>query len=297
MKKLVPYFEVLSNVVLRFSLLLFGVAAVWLLLQIFCIASFHIPSDSMEPNLVAGDVILVNKWSYGARLFNVMNAVEGKQVVINRLPGVDSIRLNDVIVFNNPCPNCWKKMEFDVMKYYVKRCVGLPGDTFRIVDGRYQVDGYAEDLGNVTAQEQFKERIHKYGLSENEIGVRAYPSDSLIGWTVIDFGPFYIPRKGDVLSMDQHTVKLYKNVIDWEQGKNIECKEDNVYIGDSLVSEYRFLKNYYFVTGDNALNSRDSRYWGLLPEEYIVGKAWRIWKSVDKCNEKIRWERIWKKIE
>ena len=68
-------------------------------------------------------------------------------------------------------------------------------------------------------------------------------------------------------------------------------------IGDSLIHQYRFEKNYYFVSGDNMANSQDSRYWGMLPEEYIVGKAIRIWNSKEKYTDKIRWERIFMKIK
>lgn len=63
------------------------------------------------------------------------------------------------------------------------------------------------------------------------------------------------------------------------------------------IREYRFLKNYYFMAGDKGLNSQDSRYWGLLPEEYIVGKAAFVWKSVDPYTGKLRWDRFMKKIE
>ena len=68
-------------------------------------------------------------------------------------------------------------------------------------------------------------------------------------------------------------------------------------MGDSLIQEYCFRENYYFVAGDKADNSQDSRYWGLLPEPFIVGRAWRIWKSEDRNNGNIRWNRIWKKVE
>ena len=74
-------------------------------------------------------------------------------------------------------------------------------------------------------------------------------------------------------------------------------KENKVYLGDSLIKEYRFEENYYFVGGDNMEYSEDSRYWGVLPEPYIVGVATRIWKSVDKSTEKIRWDRVMKKVE
>ena len=78
-----------------------GIVVLWLVVQIFCITSFHIPSDSMEPELLAGDVILVDKLVYGARLFNVMDALAGKQVEIKRLPGIGEIKRNDVLVLRS----------------------------------------------------------------------------------------------------------------------------------------------------------------------------------------------------
>lgn len=85
-------------------------------------------------------------------------------------------------------------------------------------------------------------------------------------------------------------------MIEWEQSEKIRYEETKIYLGNRIIEGYRFQKNYYFVTGDKVENSKDSRYWGLLPEEYIVGKAWRIWKSVDERREQIRWDRIWKRI-
>ena len=147
-----------------------GIVVLWLLAQVFCVTSFHIPSDSMEPELLAGDVILVDKLVYGARLFNVMEAVAGKQVEIKRLPGIGKVRRNDVIVFNYPCPKKWRQIEMDVMQYYVKRCVALPGDTFCIVNGRYKVNGYAGTLGCVDAQNRFMALIREQGLTDDAIG-------------------------------------------------------------------------------------------------------------------------------
>ncbi|MCD8184482.1 MAG: signal peptidase I [Bacteroides sp.] len=251
----------------------------------FCITSFHIPSDSMEPNLIAGDAILVNKLEYGARLFNVMEAVQGKQVEIERLPGLGSIKRNDVVVFNYPCPKKWMRIEMDIMQYYVKRCVALPGDTFRIVNGRYQVDGYPHSLGSPEAQDRFREMIEERNLPPTATGVKAYPGDTLIGWTVKDFGPFYIPKAGDSIALDGRALKLYRNVIEREQGGELRYEDDKIYLDNRIIAGYHFRKNYYFMAGDKAENSKDSRYWGLLPEEYIVGKAWRIWKSVDERGE------------
>lgn len=274
-----------------------GLAVLWVLLQVFCMTSFHIPTDSMEPELLSGDAIVVNKWAYGARLFNIFDAAEGQQVDIRRLPGTDKVKRNDILVFNNPCPRKWRKIEMDLMQYYVKRCVALPGDTFCIKNGRYRVPGYETLLGCVDAQYRFRSLVKEQGLTWHSTLLRAYPGDSITGWTTLDFGPFYIPRANDSVSMDILAVKLYRNVIEWEQKKRLLYKAGNAYLGDSLITGYRFKKNYYFMAGDKVENSKDSRYWGLLPEEFIVGKAVRIWKSVDKESGKIRWNRVFKKIK
>lgn len=78
---------------------------------------------------------------------------------------------------------------------------------------------------------------------------------------------------------------------------DLNYKDGRIYLGDTRITGYRFKKNYYFMAGDKVENSKDSRYWGLLPEDYIVGKAWRIWKSIDKENNKTRWNRILRKIK
>jgi signal peptidase I len=274
-----------------------GTAVLWVVVQVFGLTSFYIPTDSMLPELLPGDVIIVNKLSYGARLFNVFIAAEGRQVNIQRLPGMGDVQRNDVVVFNYPCPQKWKKIEMDIMQYYVKRCIALPGDVFRIENGQYKVSGYHGLLGNVEEQKHFMEIIIREQRADTAMGVHAYPGDYRLGWTVKNLGPFYIPKAGDTIPMNTKTVILYRNIIEWEQNVDLNYKDGRIYLGDTRITGYRFKKNYYFMAGDKVENSKDSRYWGLLPEDYIVGKAWRIWKSIDKENNKTRWNRILRKIK
>lgn len=185
----------------------------------------------------------------------------------------------------------------DIMQYYVKRCVALPGDTFYIEDGRYKVMGCRDSLGSVEAQDRFRRMASEQSLAWSSPLLKAYPGDSITGWTTLNFGPFYIPRTDDSIAMNLHAVKLYGNVVEWEQKKRLWHKAGKVYLGDSVIIGYRFRKSYYFMTGDKVENSKDSRYWGLLPEEFIVGKAVRVWKSVDRETGKMRWSRILRKIE
>ena len=268
--------------------------SVGLLMQTIAIASFRIPTDSMQPTLQPGDNILVNKSVMGARIFNIWGAAEEKEVEIHRLPGLGKVKRNDVLVFHYPYPHKNDSLSMHLLKYYVKRCIALPGDTMGIRKGYYYIKGINEPIGNIEAQKRI-EKLQK----ENARGIvmDAYPWDKYINWTIQDFGPLHVPARGQTVVMDSTAVKLYRNLIEWEQKEKLTFQGEEVFLGDSLIQEYRFQENYYFMGGDYMENSKDSRYWGLLPEPYIVGVATRIWKSVDKSAGKIRWNRVMKKIE
>lgn len=261
--------------------------------QIFCFSSFKIPSDSMEPKLLIGDNLIVNKMVFGARLFNIFASMRGEQTEIYRMPGIWNIKRNDVLVFNFPHPNNWDKIEMHILKYYVKRCVGLPGDTLSIANGIFRVKGIDYRVGNEASQR----RIARRAKESFEEGVfHCFPYDSILHWNIKDFGPFNIPRRGDRIEMNRTNYCLYKKVIEWEQQAGLSYKDSLVYLNDKMLDTYQFQKNYYFMAGDNGENSQDSRYWGLLPEEYIVGKAWIVWKSVDPYTGRFRWDRFLKVI-
>ena len=269
-------------------------AVVWILLQIVSFTSFRIPTDSMQPALHPGDNILVNKSIMGARIFNIWEAAENKEVEIYRLPGTGKVKRNDVLVFHYPYPHKNDSLSMHLLKYYVKRCIALPGDTMGIRSGHYYIKGMDGPIGNVEAQERIA-RLD--GENARGIVMDAYPWDKYIDWTIQDFGPLHVPAAGQTVVMDSTAVKLYRNLVEWEQKKKLTFQGKEVFLGDSLIQEYRFRENYYFVGGDYMENSKDSRYWGLLPEPYIVGVATRIWKSVDRSTGKIRWDRVMKKIE
>ena len=227
---------------------------VFISFQVTTFTTFHIPSDSMYPALQAGNNVLVNKWIMGTRIFNIWDALEGKEVKIHR----------------------------------------LPGDTLEIRNGFYRIRGTGEELGNMAAQRRIS------ALTENDsrgVVMESFPWSKRLGWTIKEFGPLPVPAKGQVVSLDSTSILFYQHIIRYEQKKKLSLRDKLVYLGDSLIREYRFRENYYFVSGDNMENSRDSRYWGLLPESYIVGKATRIWKSKDPADGHIRWDRVFKKIE
>jgi len=121
-------------------------------------------------------------------------------------------------------------------------------------------------------------------------------------WTVDDYGPLWIPKKGATITMNEKNVAYYGSTIQDYEEENAEVKEDKLYIDGKLVTEYTFKKNYYFMMGDNRHNSADSRYWGFVPENFIVGKALFIWFSMDPdpnkgLFESIRWDRLFDGIE
>lgn len=276
---------------LWFALKIFvGAILLALALKMFVFASCRIPSWSMVPALVPGDNVLVSRLGLGARVGSGDNpGTDG----VTRLWGFSKVKRNDVLLFNFPYSD-WGKLGFDYAVYYMKRCVAVPGDTFYIEDGIYHVKGSQERLGDYEAQRRFA------GLNPDSIAPQIYhcfPFDGKHHWTVRRFGPLYVPRKGDVLAIDTLNIALYRNLIRYETGKEIGVKQSKVYLGKSLLVKYVFRKNYYFMAGDLVHDSKDSRYWGLLPEDHIVGKAVLIWKSQDVETGKFRWNRFLKWVE
>lgn len=276
--------------------MLFGMVILFLV-QLFCYTSFKIPSDSMEPVLVDGDRILVDKMVKGARLFNIFASLHNKDVVIHRMPGWANFERNNVIVFNFPYPRQWDSIGLNMMSYYVKRCVALPGDTFEIRKAHYHVRGCEMSLGNVESQDLLMRIVENGCEKDYGIVLNGYPYSELVDWNIVCFGPLYLPAKGDEIEMNSKHFALYRNAIEWEQKKRLFLRGDTILLNDSVIRTYRFKENYYFVAGDKVMNSQDSRYWGLLPEPFIVGKAVRVWKSVDRETGKTRWNRVFKKIE
>ena len=266
-------------------------------LKLFVITSFKIPSDSMEPLFFSGDYILVDKCSKGARLFNVSDAINRKHIKIHRVPGWRNFERNDILVFNFPYPGRWDSIVFDVMKYYVKRCIALPGDTLEIRKAHYKIRGVNQKLGNLPAQDALQRLIETEKINDAGLVLKSYPNNEHFDWTIAEFGPLYIPAQGSIIKMTPHNKLLYSNVIEWEQKKKLYLRGDTVLLGDSIIHKYCFLDNYYFVSGDKMINSQDSRYWGILPESFIVGRATMIWKSIDYSTDKIRWNRFLKRVK
>ena len=117
-------------------------------------------------------------------------------------------------------------------------------------------------------------------------------------WTVDNYGPIYIPKKGQTVSISEKNLPLYERVIRNYEGNTLETKGDGIYINGKKTDKYTFKMDYYWMMGDNRHNSADSRMWGFVPEDHIVGKPIFIWLSLNKdkglFNGKIRWNRFMK---
>lgn len=269
------------------------VLCMFVFINIFCFRSFKIPSDSMNPTVITGDHVIVNKMIPGACLFNIFSYIRNERVNIIRIPGINKIQRNDVIVFNFPYPNSEDKIEISLLDYYIKRCVGLPGDTLFIQNGDYKTQGFSFVYRNKKNQERLVYRAGMHIVNNTE---KSFPDDSIIGWNADNIGPLYIPRAGDFIQINRTNFVLYKKLIEWEKNNILTYKDSVAYLDNKKIVSYRFEKNYYFMAGDYMDNSRDSRYWGLLPEDFIIGKAWFVWKSNNPYNGKFRWDRFMKII-
>lgn len=190
------------------------VVVIWFLLHVLVFATFRIPSRSMEPTLTINDYILVLKPIIGPRLYNIYALMRNEQPEVYRIPGFRKIKRNDVLVFNHPYPNREDKLEMHVLKYYIKRCIGLPGDTLSIHDGFFRIAGEHAVLGNIESQKKIESMKN---VADKEF--RCFPFDSIMGWNIKEFGPLYIPRKNDSIMLSQLNIQLYGKLIEWEQQK------------------------------------------------------------------------------
>lgn len=232
----------------------------------------------------------------------------------------------------------------DKKENYIKRCVGLPGDKFEIVDSKLIING-KEAYFDEGAQFNYvvqtngggfnQTMLHKKGITTEEIfpvaqntfimtltnesvkkvkqfsqvvSVEKYlqPKDSIIdprlsvfpnnaqyNWTIDNFGPLTVPKKGVTVKLTTKTLPLYRRIIKNYEYNDLQVKGSDIYINGQKVTSYTFKQDYYWMMGDNRHNSQDSRYWGFVPDDHIVGKAVFVWFSRDsKFGTGIRWDRL-----
>lgn len=259
-----------------------------LVLRLFVVDFYAIPSDSMSPAIEPGDFILVNKLNFGARMYKNFDFLKsGKEPETWRMKGYSPVRHGDVLVFNFPYAKSWNKIQMHLSRFYVKRCIGIPGDTLCIRDAFYEING-KRGAGNLEDQQM----IADYG-GEFPRGIyHTIPFDPRLNWTILNMGPLYVPRQGDRVALDTLNCRLYNKMIAYESQLSVYERDGKVYAGDSLMSDYTFRTSWYFMGGDKMWNSQDSRYIGLIPEEFIVGKAALVLTAKDPDTDEYKWGRF-----
>lgn len=249
--------------------LLVFLLTLWAVGRIFLFDTFTVPSSSMEPALQPGDMIIVDKTIIGPRIYTDFYFDQrGIQLQSHRMRGLRCLRHNDIIVFNYPFHD--GHISFVINQVYVKRCIALPGDSIGIADGIYRNNNHNNPLGDSLMQHRLTNMLEE-SIDSTVLMKKHY--DKHYHWTIKNMPSVYVPRKGDIISLTPKEAYLYKCILEWETGKKITIDWEHgcAFADGNPLCRHKFLHNYYFVAGDNVLDSQDSRYWGVIPEEYIVG--------------------------
>lgn len=292
-----------------------------------------------------------------------------------RFPGLAAVRNMDVVVFNYPDGDTlstkfqsnasyyqlvrsngretvWNNKQYfgeiiarpvDKRENFIKRCIGIAGDTIQIVNRVVYINGKPEQNpgsvqfrymvktnGNPINQKNFEklditetvttyndgsyeltlsdEAIAKLKLYDNVVSIEPliYPKDTLdpnifpfdtnYRWNVDNFGPVWVPKKGVTIPINMKNISLYQRIIDVFEENDFRIADGKIYINGKEAHEYTFKMNYYWMMGDNRHNSADSRYWGFVPDDHIVGKAVFVWLSLSPnkslIDGKIRWNKL-----
>lgn len=306
--------------------------------------------------------------------FNCKSYTELVQWGYHRLPGFGHIERNDVVVFNFPAGDTvalevqqdqdyysllrnynndrtFVKNNFTVLsrpvdkkENYIKRCVGIPGDTIEVrggylyvgnklskqyphskmtytiaTNGQVSLDEFVEEqdmnpeelnydpnskmyIANLSNDQVAAIKkmngviaIAPFVLDKNDTRDNAFPNDTAnFKWNRDFYGPFIVPKAGQQVTLSLQNIALYQRIIANYEHNSLDIKDGKIFINGKETTTYTFQMNYYWMMGDNRHNSADSRYFGFVPDDHIVGKAWFVWLSFG--NKGIRWNRLFRSI-
>ncbi len=245
------------------------VLVAFLILNSFVVASFEVPTGSMENEIMTGDFLFVNKFLYGG---STPRAIPFTNVRIPwfRLPAFRSVERQDVIVFEFPGQR--DEIQSPEFMFYLKRCVGVAGDTIQIINRVLMVNGKPAPIPRNMKFNSY--RIQPPGLPDPRIFPKGKP------YNEDNWGPERIPRKGDVIALTEETLPQWETFIGRE-GHKVGFDGGKIVIDGVPASSYTVERDYAFGMGDNRDNSLDSRFWGFVPQDNIVGTPMIVYWSWD----------------
>ena len=299
-----------------------GAAVCVLLLRGCAFTSCLIPSTGMENSIFQGERILVNKWSYGLRL-PMMSFLSYHRW------GERPVKQQDIVVFNNPARI--QQPVIDRREVYISRCIGVPGDTL-LVDSLFFASsaetGFNPDKKRLYAYPAGKEmtvdsliqalaiaddglmgsddstHVRSFSRYEYYLLEQALPAPSWIQplspSTQRPLQPLVVPSKGSAIEVHPWNITLLRNTLVMHEGRQAEIKNDTLYVDGQPVTKGCFTKDYYWMGSNNTINLSDSRLFGFVPQDHIIGKAWIIWFSKEKgsdCLEGYRWNRFFQRVK
>ena len=317
-------------------------------------------NDIVVFNYPAGDTILTEE-KYQANDYYAMVYSFGQQIYQSQMPNPitpDSLSPQQQLDYFNMLynigrnyivnnPNEYGSIDHrptDRRENYVKRCVGLPGQTLQIKNRIVYLDGKAnkepenvqytyyvklkadlpddllkelgisgEDLLSLNQNGYMpltkkavkvlsarKDLVASIRLNTDAATGEVYPLNAVTGWTRDNYGPIWIPKKGETIQLTLKNIALYERPIRVYEHNQLDIRNGKIYINGREAHSYTFKMDYYWMMGDNRHNSADSRYWGFVPEDHIVGKPIFIWWSSDPDRRGfsgIRWNRLFRWVD
>lgn len=266
----------------------------FLVLNSFVLASFEVPTGSMENEIMTGDFLLVNKFIFGGTTPQTIPFTNTKLPAF-KLPALWDVERGDVIVFL--FPGYREEKEPAEFAYYLKRCVAIAGDTLEIRNRVIYLNGHPQ---KAPRNMKFNSRVVKpYGQADPRIFPKGAPFNE------DNYGPVVIPRRGDIIELNDDNFEKWETFIERE-GHSAEYLDGTIYIDGKEATNFYVTRDYVFGMGDNRDNSLDSRFWGFIPVESVVGTPlivyWSWNPDLPLINifakiSTIRWERIAALIE